>query len=203
MNYTQMFANGGKTNDQELIRGIQKILGVDDAQMEQLLQIGINKYGSLEGIGQALNEATQGLTQNSTPEEIQAAVASVFATNADSQMFKCGGKLQQLVSRFGNGGIAECGCGCGGVKLKQEGGIAPKVLQGSTPTRAAALAGLRTVRVPDTNVAKRRRVGAVRDNEGGLHLYESADVNGNSAQTAITIHPGDTVINQSVLRRSG
>ena len=203
MNYTQMFANGGKTNDQELIRGIQKILGVDDTQMEQLLQIGINKYGSLEGIGQALNEATQGLTQNSTPEEIQAAVASVFATNADSQMFKCGGKLQQLVSRFGKGGIAECGCGCGGVKLKQEGGIAPKVLQGSTPTRSAALAGLRTVRVPDTNVAKRRRVGAVRDNEGGLHLYESADVNGNSAQTAITIHPGDTVINQSVLRRSG
>lgn len=115
MNYTQMFANGGKTSDQELIKGIQKILGVDDSQMEQLLQIGINKYGSLEGIGQALSQATQGLTQNSSPEEVQAAVASVFQTNAESQMFKCGGKLQQLVSKFGKGGNVDCGCS--GVKL--------------------------------------------------------------------------------------
>ena len=114
-----MFANGGKTSDQELIKGIQKILGVDDSQMEQLLQIGINKYGSLEGIGQALSQATQGLTQNSSPEEVQAAVASVFQTNAESQMFKCGGKLQQLVSKFGKGGNVDCGCN--GVKLGQEG----------------------------------------------------------------------------------
>ena len=119
MNYTQMFANGGKTSDQELIKGIQKILNVDDSQMEQLLQIGINKYGSLEGIGQALSQATQGLTQNSSPEEVQAAVASVFQTNAESQMFKCGGKLQQLVSKFGKGGNVDCGCS--GVKIGQEG----------------------------------------------------------------------------------
>lgn len=119
MNYTQMFANGGKTSDQDLIKGIQKILGVDDAQMEQLLQVGINKYGSLEGIGQALSQATQGLTQNSSPEEVQAAVASVFQTNAESQMFKCGGKLQQLVSKFGKGGPVDCGCG--GIKVGQEG----------------------------------------------------------------------------------
>ena len=119
MNYTQLFANGGKTNDLDLIKGIQKILGVDDAQMKELLQIGINKYGSMEGIGQALSEATKNLNPNSTPEEVQAAVASVFATNTDSQMFKCGGKLQQLVSRFGKGGPVDCGCG--GVKLGQEG----------------------------------------------------------------------------------
>lgn len=119
MNYIQMFADGGKTSDQELIKGIQKILGVDDEQMEQLLQIGINKYGSLEGIGQALNQATQGLTQNSSPEEVQAAVASVFQTNAESQMFKCGGKLQQLVSKFGKGGNVDCGCG--GIKVGQDG----------------------------------------------------------------------------------
>ena len=119
MNYIQMFADGGKTSDQELIKGIQKILGVDDEQMKQLLQIGINKYGSLEGIGQALNQATQGLTQNSSPEEVQAAVASVFETNAESQMFKCGGKLQQLVSKFGKGGNVDCGCG--GIKVGQNG----------------------------------------------------------------------------------
>jgi len=119
-----MFANGGKTSDQELIKGIQKILGVDDSQMEQLLQIGINKYGSLEGIGQALNQATQGLTQNSSPEEVQAAVASVFQTNAESQMFKCGGKLQQLVSKFGKGGPVDCGCG--GKKLDGGGKALPE-----------------------------------------------------------------------------
>ena len=119
MNYIQRFVNGGKTSDQDLIKGIQGILGVDDSQMEQLLQIGINKYGSLEGIGQALSQAMQGLTQSSSPEEVQAAVASVFETNAESQMFKCGGKLQQLVSRFGKGGNVDCGCG--GIKLGQEG----------------------------------------------------------------------------------
>lgn len=121
MNYIQMFTNGGKTSDQELIKGIQKILGVDDEQMAQLLQIGINKYGSLEGIGQALNQATQDLTQNSSPEEVQAAVASVFQTNAESQMFKCGGKLQQLVSKFGKGGNVDCGCG--GKKLDMGGPV--------------------------------------------------------------------------------
>ncbi len=121
MNYVQLFANGGKTSDRDLIKGIQQILGVDDTQMEQLLQIGINKYGSLEGIGQALNEATQGLTPNSSPEEVQAAVASVFSTNEPSQMFKCGGKLQQLAAKFEKGG--NVGCGCGGIKLNQRGGV--------------------------------------------------------------------------------
>lgn len=179
MNYTQMFANGGKTSDQELIKGIQKILGVDDSQMEQLLQIGINKYGSLEGIGQALSQATQGLTQNSSPEEVQSAVASVFQTNAESQMFKCGGKLQQLVSKFGKGGNVDCGCG--GIKLDNGGKtvstdrsitiVNPNTAQADTLGR---------YNYPSTNgkfklLSNGERSATVWDNTGGLPIARYAN----------------------------
>lgn len=118
MNYLQMFAKGGKTKGTDIIKGIQKILGVDDNQMAELWQVGINKYGSEEGIAQALNEATKGLTPQSSPDEVKAAVASVFSTG--SEMFKCGGKLQKLAKRFAKGGTVDCGCG--GIKVKAQDG---------------------------------------------------------------------------------
>ena len=114
-----MFAKGGKTKGTDIIKGIQKILGVDDNQMAELWQVGINKYGSEEGIAQALNEATKGLTPQSSPDEIKAAVATVFSTG--SEMFKCGGKLQKLAKRFAKGSSIDCGCN--GTKLKQNGGL--------------------------------------------------------------------------------
>lgn len=114
MNYLQMFAKGGKTKGTDIIKGIQKILGVDDNQMAELWQVGINKYGSEEGIAQALNEATKGLTPQSSPDEVKAAVATVFSTG--SEMFKCGGKLQKLAKRFAKGSSIDCGCG--GIKVK-------------------------------------------------------------------------------------
>ena len=114
-----MFAKGGKTKGTDIIKGIQKILGVDDNQMAELWQVGINKYGSEEGIAQALNEATKGLTPQSSPDEVKAAVATVFSTG--SEMFKCGGKLQKLAKRFAKGSSIDCGCN--GTKLKQNGGL--------------------------------------------------------------------------------
>lgn len=114
-----MFAKGGKTKGADIIKGIQKILGVDDNQMAELWQVGINKYGSEEGIAQALNEATKGLTPQSSPDEVKAAVATVFSTG--SEMFKCGGKLQKLAKRFAKGSSIDCGCN--GTKLKQNGGL--------------------------------------------------------------------------------
>lgn len=114
-----MFAKGGKTKGTDIIKGIQKILGVDDNQMAELWQVGINKYGSEEGIAQALNEATKDLTPQSSPDEVKAAVATVFSTG--SEMFKCGGKLQKLAKRFAKGSSIDCGCN--GTKLKQNGGL--------------------------------------------------------------------------------
>ena len=115
MTITEFFAKGGKTKDVDLIKGLQKILGVDETQMQELWQIGLNKYGSEEGIAEALNEATQGLNETSSQEEIKNAIASVFSNG--SEMFKCGGKMEYLLSKFGNGGSMDCGC-----NKKQEGG---------------------------------------------------------------------------------
>ena len=47
-------------------------------------------------------------------------------------------------------------------------------------------------------------MGAVKDNNGGLHLYEIGDINGNTAQTAVSIPaPGDTIVNQSIATTHG
>ena len=121
MNYIQMFANGGKTSDQDIIIGALNQIGViDENEIAQYLQVAMNKYGSFAGIGQALKEALQGV---SSDEELQSAIASVFdvdlSSQQESQMFKCGGKLQQLVSKFGKGGNVDCGCG--GIKVGQDG----------------------------------------------------------------------------------
>lgn len=124
MNYLDYFAKGGKTKSSEVINGIQSILGVDDAQMAELWQIGLNKYGSEDGIAQAIDEATKSLTDQSSPEEVKAAISSVFV---ESEMFKCGGKLQKLAQRFAKGSSVDCGCN--GVKIKKnaEGGPASRV----------------------------------------------------------------------------
>ena len=116
-----MFANGGKTSDQDIIIGALNQIGViDENEIAQYLQVAMNKYGSFAGIGQALKEALQGV---SSDEELQSAIASVFdvdlSSQQESQMFKCGGKLQQLVSKFGKGGNVDCGCG--GIKVGQDG----------------------------------------------------------------------------------
>lgn len=121
MNIINIFANGGKSKQQkgkELIKGIQNLLGItDDQEMLNLWQSGIEKYGSEEGLYEAIGQATSNLNENSSQEELQAAIASVFSQ--ESQMFKCGGKLQQLVSRFAKGGPVDCGCG--GIKFDRGG----------------------------------------------------------------------------------
>lgn len=137
MNYLGYFAKGGKTKGQDMIKGIQSVLGVDDQQMAQLWQIGINKYGSEEGIAEAINQATQGITDASSPDEVKAAIASVFSTG--SEMFRCGGKMQRLAERFAKGG--KTNCGCGGIKM-QMGGTVDDVLyaeDGTQLTRRQAL----------------------------------------------------------------
>lgn len=76
-------------------------------------------------------------------------------------------------------------------------------LQSDTPEHAAALAARKTTRVPWPGVG-RRRMGAAMDNNGGKYLYERGDVNGNTAQTSVSIPaPGDTIVRQSVATMDG
>ena len=107
------FEKGGKSEkatDIDIIKGIQNLLGANDEEMEQLLQAGIKKYGSIGKIGEAIQESVSNLPQGYSYEDVANAVMQVFSPE-ESQMFKCGGKMQQLVSKHSKGNKVDCGCG--------------------------------------------------------------------------------------------
>ena len=198
MNYLQIFAKGGKIDTKAIKSEIARIFMLEDSpeKVEQLWQDAVNTYGSEEGV---LSEIFKQVGENPSDESVQQAMMNVlnYTPMEESQIFKCGGKLQQLVTKFGKGGGVDCGCS--GIKLGQEG----TYLEADTPVHAAAKAARRTVSVPWPGIT-RRRMGAVKDSNGGLHLYEIGDINGNTAQTAVSIPaPGDTIVNQSIATTHG
>lgn len=118
--------------------------------------------------------------------------------------FADGGKFQDFICKHKRGGNVDCGCG--GMVIRGEDGIdsvPDGFLQSDTPVHAAALAAKKTVRLPWFGIG-RRRVGATIDQNGGKHFYEWGDVNGNTAQTTVSIPaPGDTIVKQSVATNRG
>lgn len=117
------FEKGGKSEkatDIDIIKGIQNLLGVNDEEMEQLLQVGIKKYGSIGKIGEAIQESVSNLPQGYSYEDVANAVMQVFSPE-ESQMFKCGGKMQQLVSKHSKGNKVDCGCGGTKIKFGEDG----------------------------------------------------------------------------------
>ena len=117
------FAKGGKsekTTDIDIIKGIQNLLGANDEEMEQLLQVGIKKYGSIGKIGEAIQESVSNLPKGYSYEDVANAVMTVFSPE-ESQMFKCGGKMQQLVAKHSKGKKVDCGCGGTKIALGREG----------------------------------------------------------------------------------
>lgn len=117
------FEKGGKSEkatDIDIIKGIQNLLGANDEEMEQLLQVGIKKYGSIGKIGEAIQESVSNLPQGYSYEDVANAVMQVFSPE-ESQMFKCGGKMQQLVSKHSKGNKVDCGCGGTKIALGREG----------------------------------------------------------------------------------
>lgn len=132
--------------------------------------------------------------------------------SAQPAQFKEGGKIHQFLCKHAKGGhVADCGCNQQGGTIDRSKFVVPSskqevfnsgYLQSDTPVHAAALAAMKTVRVPWPGVG-RRRMGAAVDNLGGKHLYERGDINGNTAQTAVEIPaPGDTIVRQSVFSGS-
>ena len=123
MNYIQLFAKGGKINTKAIKSEIARIFMLEDSpeKVEQLWQDAVNTYGSEEGV---LSEIFKQVGDNPFDESVQKAMMKVlnYTPMEESRIFKCGGKLQQLVTKFGKGGGVDCGCG--GIKINQRGGVA-------------------------------------------------------------------------------
>lgn len=123
MNYMQLFANGGLTkaeriegeqNAENLLDTLQAI-GID---MEQAVNVLNSLKDNPETISQISNYANTINNPSSSEESKSTAVEELLKIFKPS-MFKCGGKLQQLVTKFGKGGGVDCGCG--GIKLDDGG----------------------------------------------------------------------------------
>lgn len=140
MSIIDYLQQGGKASAKDIITGLANILGIQLEEMAQLWEAGVQKYGSEEALSDALDTAVEGIEDPQSPE-FKDAVASVFTE--ETQLYKQGGKLDQLVSRFAKGGNIDCGCGgkklkCGGKpKKKEEGGIV-KAQEGVALTRRQA-----------------------------------------------------------------
>ena len=122
MSVIDYLKKGGKTSAGEMIAGLADTLEIPQEEMLQLWELGVQKYGSEEALGEALDDAVRSI-ENPSPEEVKQAVASVFIGKEGETMFaKQGGKLLQLVNRFAKGGTMNCGCGnklkCGGKAKK-------------------------------------------------------------------------------------
>lgn len=119
MNYAQFFANGGKVDTKTIKSEIGRIFQiVDENKINALWQNAVQEYGSDENV---LNALLTEIGDNTSDESIQSAMMKVlnYTPMEESQIFKCGGKLQQLVTKFRKGGGVDCGCG--GIKLDDGG----------------------------------------------------------------------------------
>ncbi|MBQ8132520.1 MAG: hypothetical protein IJ193_08525, partial [Bacilli bacterium] len=125
MNYLQIFAKGGKIDTKAIKSEIARIFMLEDSpeKVEQLWQDAVNTYGSEEGV---LSEIFKQVGENPSDESVQKAMMNVlnYTPMEESQMFKCGGKLQQLTAKFAKGGSVDCGCN--GIKLDNGGRPIPE-----------------------------------------------------------------------------
>ena len=104
-----------------------------------------------------------------------------------NQMFRKGGKIDQLVNRKNI--------------IKAQGGVSVPIKDYNWLARWAAQWNAEKYPAPGVT---NRKVGFALDKNGGQHYYENAVINGNSADTEIYIpHPGDTLVTQSVATRYG
>ena len=193
MNYIKLFAKGGKIDTKAIKSEIARIFMLEDSpeKVEQLWQDAVNTYGSEEGV---LSEIFKQVGDNPSDESVQKAMMNVlnYTPMEESQMFKCGGKLQQLVTKFGKGGGIDCGCG--GTKL-QEGGrtisadgsitiVNPNTAQADTLGRYS---------YPSTNgkfqlLSNGERNATVWDNTGGFPIARYAN------ETFMQNHPVRTFL---------
>jgi hypothetical protein len=109
-------------------------------------------------------------------------------TQNGAQAFKEGGKIHDFICKHAKGGhVAGCGCGGQVEKHQDANGViginhSPKNERIKISPIVNLLSYINGKRTPDVGDAKNRSFGYARLN-GNQYFRESADVNGNSAET--------------------
>lgn len=129
MKYIDLFAKGGITKSEEskgeqkavqLLEDLQTLTGVDPNQATEILnRLYESDPESITSVQNYIMQAKDPQSDEETRSNAIINLTKIFNPNMESQIFKCGGKLQQLVTKFGKGGGVDCGCG--GIKLDDGG----------------------------------------------------------------------------------
>lgn len=128
MNYIELFANGGLTKSEksegeqraiQLLESLQELTGVDPKQAAEILNQFKDDPETVNSIQEYVNLAVDPQSDENTRSNAISELTKIFNPSMESQYFKCGGKLQQLVTKFGKGGPVDCGCS--GIKLDNGG----------------------------------------------------------------------------------
>lgn len=126
MNYIELFANGGLTKSEksegeqramQLLESLQELTGVDPKHAAEILNQFKDDPETVNSIQEYVNLAIDPKSDENTRSNAISELTKIF----NPSMFKCGGKLQQLVTKFGKGGPVDCGCG--GIKLDMGGPV--------------------------------------------------------------------------------
>lgn len=126
MNYIELFANGGLTKSEksegeqramQLLESLQELTGVDPKHAAEILNQFKDDPETVNSIQEYVNLAIDPKSDENTRSNAISELTKIF----NPSMFKCGGKLQQLVTKFGKGGSVDCGCG--GIKLDMGGPV--------------------------------------------------------------------------------
>lgn len=144
------------------VQWIAKQMGIEPEQaIEQIQQVMQTEDGQKQ-IGELYQQFEQQTSKN--------------------QMFRKGGKIDQLVNRKNI--------------IKAQGGVSVPIKNYNWLARWAAQWNTKKSPAPGTTD---RRIGFALDKNGGQHYYENAVINGNSTDTEIYVpQPGDTLVSQKI-----
>lgn len=116
-----------------------------------------------------------------------------FYQEMQGQTMRNGGKIKDFICKHAKGGRVDCGCNGTKVSIGQKGiaGISEKDPSAKKAKKNASKA-------ENQYGIGRRWQGTYVNGNGEKWLYESGDVNGNSAETFVRALPGDTTFVQKI-----
>ena len=131
---------------------------------------------------QAIEQIQQVMQTEDGQKQIGELYQQFEQQTSGNQMFRKGGKIDQLVNRKNI--------------IKAQGGVSVPIKNYNWLARWAAQWNTKKSPAPGTTD---RRVGFALDKNGGQHYYENAVINGNSTDTEIYVpQPGDTLVSQKI-----
>lgn len=131
---------------------------------------------------QAIEQIQQVMKTEDGQKQIGELYQQFEQQTSKNQMFRKGGKIDQLVNRKNI--------------IKAQGGVSVPIKNYNWLARWAAQWNTKKSPAPGTTD---RRVGFALDKNGGQHYFENAVINGNSTDTEIYVpQPGDTLVSQKI-----